>query len=972
MTVKTNLRILLLVLLALAGGAARAQYYTWGSDAPTKWSSLRAGDARVIFPDTAEAVARRMARTIEALRPVIGRGFTHGPMEVPFVVHAENFESNGLVMYLPRRVEFLSTPAVESYAMPWVKQLVAHEWRHAVQYNNLDRGIVRVLSRLIGQQGSVVGLLNMPLWAIEGDAVMMETSASSFGRALQPSFTMGYRAMGRFHDTRRNVDKWFCGSYRDYVPDHYELGYQICAYAYDRYGENIWDKVARFGARNLYMIFPTTVALGRYYDTDVETLFHRTFDDLERHWDSLPEVREQGRTLAGLEEGNHTTYRWPLAADGRTVVAHRTDYDRPGRFVAIDRRTGAEREIARTGLLSTRPVLCDGVLYWTEYRRSTLFEERVRSRLCALDLAGGRPRTLRPRNALYPVVTDRGPAWVEYTPDGRYAVCRGEERLPVPADKELHGLAWDDGTRALYALVTDDDGMWIARVDGTGLAPLTRPSYVTLSDLSASAGRLYFGSIASGRDEVHCYDLASGREYRITTSAYGSFDPSAAGGEVLCTAYDRRGYRVVAHPAADSLYHAVSPRRLPDNVVNPRRRLMETVCLDTVRLTGADSLAGAAERPRRYRKGLTLFNLHSWAPVAFDPFEVIDEHDVDLNWGATLLSQNLLSSMEAFLSYGWNRREGSLVDLGLRYNGLGPEIGVEFSYGGDRRVYALAQYDPAQGTYESQPVPAPERYRALSATLSLPLCFQRGYHTRVLTLGAGWNYSNGLVARMERIERDDEGRITNLDRIGFRRGLHKLSLSVGFSDQVQLAHRDFLPRWGYLLHAGYHFNPTNRDFSDLLSLYGRVYLPGAVQHHALRVAAAWQHSVGGYALAAGYRPLGYTSSLLIPRGFSSSEIRSDRYTAASADYQLPLCYPDGGIGSVLYFKRIRLGVGGDWARYRLPAGAGWRHIWSAGADLAFDVNFFRQPASATSTFTLSAYRPSKGGMWWSVSVGLPF
>lgn len=60
---------------------------------------------------------------------------------------------------------------------------------------------------------------------------------------------MGYRAMGRVgrdykgRRDRRNIDKWFCGSYRDYIPDHYELGYQICSYAYARYDENVWDRV---------------------------------------------------------------------------------------------------------------------------------------------------------------------------------------------------------------------------------------------------------------------------------------------------------------------------------------------------------------------------------------------------------------------------------------------------------------------------------------------------------------------------------------------------------------------------------------------------------------------------------------------------------------------------------------------------------------------------------------------------------
>ena len=147
-------------LLALAaacvlGGVrhAAAQYYTWGADAPMKWSAIRTPDVRMIYPDTASGLAARTLHYIRSVQPSIGYGFRHGPMRIPFVMHPENFQSNGLVMYLPKRVEFLSSPAIDSYSMPWYKQLVAHEYRHAVQYNNLDRGLIRVLSRLLGQQG---------------------------------------------------------------------------------------------------------------------------------------------------------------------------------------------------------------------------------------------------------------------------------------------------------------------------------------------------------------------------------------------------------------------------------------------------------------------------------------------------------------------------------------------------------------------------------------------------------------------------------------------------------------------------------------------------------------------------------------------------------------------------------------------------------------------------------------------------
>lgn len=986
-------RLLTILLLLSAVGVVRkaeAQYYTWGSDpAGLKWSTIRTPDVRMIYPDTVSDVARRTLFFIRTVQPDIAYGFRYGPMRIPFVMHPENFQSNGLVMYLPKRVEFLTSPAIDGYSMPWYKQLVAHEYRHAVQYNNLDRGVIRALSYILGQQGSTIGLLCMPIWAMEGDAVMSETAMSSFGRGLQPSFSMGYRAMGRVgrdykgRRDRRNIDKWFCGSYRDYIPDHYELGYQICSYAYARYDENVWDKVAWFGSRNPYMLATTRIALEKYYDTNVSTLFRETFDELERHWASLPQVDDSAAPLTTLPEGNYTTYQWPLPLDDRTVLVLKTDYDRPSRFVRLDTRTGAERVVCHTGHVSTRPAMADGRVWWTEYRRSKLYEQRVNSQLCYMDLSDGRPRAVAGRrNALYPTPVQGGLAWVEYNPDGRYTVVvqrdgQAETRFGTPAHAELHGLAWDDVTQACYVLVTDDSGMWLGRIDPAGVHPVTEGAYITLSNLRAGGGKLYFGSIASGKDEAHCFDLATGREYRITTSAYGSFAPvpwQDAGDSVLLTSYGRKGYRVAAQRIADSALLPVAPSKLPLDVVNPRRKRWDVVNLDTVRFTAADSLRQCGTfRAKRYRKGPNMVNVHSWMPVAFNPFDAVDEHIVDLNLGVTLLSQNLLSNTEAFASYGWNRNEGSLVNLGIRYFGLGVRLDLDASYGGNQLFYSLGQYNEQTGKYEYQHRPSPDKYYSVGLSATLPLYFQRGYHTRQLSVSTGWNYSNGMVANLDKIEWSG-GNISNIQRIGFRRGLHKLSFGLGYSDQVRMAHRDIAPRWGYTLSTSYTFNPANTHFSDLISFFGQAYLPGFAAHNSLKVAATYQTSVGGYKFPSGYAPLSYRSTRLIPRGYSSADIVSNDYTAVSVDYQLPVWYPEGGIGSVLYFKRIRLNVGGDYAQFRDVGrgGMAWRRIWAVGGDIIFDINAFRQPASATSTFKLSVYHPGSGGVWVGAAVGLPF
>lgn len=976
--------VLPLVLALVFAGAvpqrAGAQYYSWGADAPMRWSRMHTPEQRIIVPDTALGLAGRMRCYMDAVRPVIGYGFTHGPLPVQVVMHPQNAQANGMVMFMPLRMEILSMPAVESYSMPWLKQLAAHEYRHAVQYSNLDRGVVRVLSRILGQQGAMVGLALMPLWALEGDAVMMETSASSFGRALQPSFTLGYRAMGRVgRDAgaardRRNVDKWFCGSYLEYIPDHYQLGYQLNAYAYERYGENIWNRTARYAARNPYTIATTHFAFKKYYDTSVTKLFRETFDDLQRFWESLPAEESSAVPLTQLPERTPTTYRWPMPLGDTAVLAWKSDYARASRFVAIDRRTGAERHVAYTGSLSTRPAIEGDRVVWTEYRRSLLFDERVLSVAAEMHLSAPRPRarTLRSGMLLYPAFGDGTLGWIAYAPDGSYRF--EDERgsvWPVPAGCEIHGLAWDDATRGWYVLTTDDDGMGIARIDDQGLHPVRPAAYVTLSDLRAEGGRLYFGSIASGKDEAHCFDLAEGREYRLTTSAYGSFAPAPAGDRLLVTTYDRRGYSV-ASQRLDTLRFEVAPSRIPENRVNPPRAKWPTILLDTVRFAPDDSLARAASTSvRRYRKGFTLFNPHSWAPISFDPFAAIEEFELDAQAGVTLLSQNLLSSTDAFASYGWSRAGGSRYRAAIRYAGLGVRLEGNITYGGgDQLVYTFTASDPeTQEPYT--PMPSGPRRRYLSAGLnaSLPLYFQRGYHTRQLTLSAQWNYSNGLVAQYDRIERGEEG-IANLTEIGFDEGLHKLVFGVSFSDQVLRAVRDLAPRWGYTLRASYTLNPTNDNFTQLLSLYGRVLLPGAARHHSLSVEANYQATPGGVRFGQGNAPLSYRSTQLIPHGFTSASILANDYVALSANYRLPLGYPDGGIPTLLYFKRISLYAGGDYAQFR--SGGAQRRIWAVGGSLAFDFNFARVPSSGTSVATLSCYRPSEGKVWVGFSIGLPF
>ena len=88
---------------------------------------------------------------------------------------------------------------------------------------------------------------------------------------------------------------------------------------------------------------------------------------------------------------------------------------------------------------------------------------------------------------------------------------------------------------------------------------------------------------------------------------------------------------------------------------------------------------GNAEK--RFRKGLHLFNLHSWAPWDFNPFHIADENRIDISFGATVMSQNLLSSTFGYLAYGYAPDFGSRLRGGINYYGLAPKFELSFEYG---------------------------------------------------------------------------------------------------------------------------------------------------------------------------------------------------------------------------------------------------------------------------------------------------
>lgn len=947
-----NIRMILLVAFVVGAQSLYGQYYNTGqTPLDTDWRTLRGQQVRVVHPVENEYQARKLLFYMDSVRSSVAFGMRHGTRPTPVVLKNRNFESNGLVMWAPLRIEMLAVPTSDTYSEPWLKQLATHEYRHNVQLNNVNRRFVRFMSILFGQQASILGSGTLPFWFLEGDAVRMETRMSTFGRGLQPSFSMHYRAMGDDMTARRNVDRWFSGSYKEYIPSHYELGYQLVGYAETNCGVQLWDDLVAHSSKWPILITPFKLRMKHRYGLSEPALFRETFSSLAQYWDSLPAVIDSSEHIP-THETSYTRYSHPQFVDDSTLLAVKSDFDRTSRFVLVDIPSGRERVLCHTGVLSSRPDYRDGQVYWTEYRQSLLWEQKVFSQLCTMRIDDRRVHVAPlQRQVLYPtLLPDGGMASVEYDWNGTYSICWNNSRHAFSPDESIHALAYDPSTDALYFIGLSDLGMWIGAVNvATGEeSRVTQPVHITISNLRAVSGRLFFGSILSGRDEVHMIDLATMQQTRITSSAFGSFygiaDTTCS--RLASTCYDRDGYHLAIEKLTPK--ETVSATQsLPRNVVNPQRAALDVINVDSVLYTPAENARSVEQRRvTKYRQATHLFSPHSWGLFHYTLDDMGVMGDISPLVSASIQSQNLLSSCQSSVGFCIDTERNNWWVAAVNYNGLPVKLSFEYRISGNSEQMCLNRPEPDTPQYD---IPLPteswKKAQALCFTASMPMILSDGYHFRYLSPSLQYYHTNDYFF--------------NQPTESYLKGYDRMIGAVQFVDNVRMATRDVMPRWGYALKVSAVMNPTNRDFRTSVSLYGRIYTPGIWLHHSLMLRVNRQVKLGDGLYS-------WTIRDIYPRGAYSTSRNVMNYSCLSADYQMPLCYPDWGFGGLVYFRRLRLNVFGDYASFTRikyaenPSSSRTvgDMLYSFGATLHLDLNFLRMPSQATTTLSFTTAFPS--------------
>ncbi|MCJ7610941.1 MAG: hypothetical protein MUP19_01650, partial [Candidatus Aminicenantes bacterium] len=281
----------------------------------TRWQVITTPHFKIIVPREINARGQAVADLLERAYAPLSKTLAVAPQPIALVLSNQGIVSNGLVQLAPRMSEWFMTPPQSGFggSVDWLALLAAHEGRHIVQFDKLDRGFTRVAGFLFGDLGrAALTLLSTPIWFMEGDAVATETALTGGGRGRQPEFDMMIRALllsGRVY----SFDKAFLRSYKDWYPDYYHLGYLLTAYLRSRLGAEAWSRVLDGAARNSIRVFAFDRALTKETGRTVPGLYGETMAELATLWKRQLERLDisRHRTLNSRPKAYWTNYILP-------------------------------------------------------------------------------------------------------------------------------------------------------------------------------------------------------------------------------------------------------------------------------------------------------------------------------------------------------------------------------------------------------------------------------------------------------------------------------------------------------------------------------------------------------------------------------------------------------------------------------------------------------------------------------------
>lgn len=904
MLLRTGLYFILICLLPCIVSAQQ-----FGGHPPSqKWRQIDTDTVRIIFPPGIEEEAAKVATIIHRLGrttyPTIGSKLK----KISVVLQNRTTLSNGYVGLGPWRSEFYLTPMQNSFelgSIPWASSLALHEFRHVQQYSNTRKGISSVVYAIFGEQAlDLVSSAALPNWFWEGDAVHQETIESNQGRGRLAYFFNDYRAVW----AARKDYSWMKlrnGSLRDYVPDHYRLGYMMIAYAREKYGDSLWTKVSNDAVRFRGLFYPFQHAIKKHTGQSFPEFRRNAFEYFQHQAkvdsDLVAQASAKTKHFLGDQE-------FPQFIDSQNVIYVGTNYKRVPAFMIKNLETDKVREVRKKDISSDHYFSYkNGKIVYAAYVPDLRWRWRDYSEIRVLDLSNNAQKNLTTHSRYFsPDISDDAKTIVAVDVD-------------VSGKTELHLLNATDGNIEkrigtgknlvfTYPKFYEDAALVTAARNANGemallkisisngaIENLTGWSTNIIGFPSVTGDTIAFSSSRNQHDELFVF--IKEKLYQVKAgyinASTGNYQLHLAGNKAVWTSFTAVGLRMIPVANISSMLTAVDKKELalplPTFGVKSAEKIEDWYLSDTMHRYSY----------KRYPKAFRLLNIHSFRPY-------LDERDYKFS----LIGQNVLNTLQSELFFNYNTNERSKrVGADLTYGALFPWIrgGVNYTIDRSARYRTNTVY---WNEFEGR------------AGFLVPLNFSKGRYFRNLSISSDLIYNKRNFQGLYKDSFD-------------ARGFAYMRAGLTYSGQVQSARQHIYPRYAQAITLSFSRAIHKVSGTQFLAS-ANWYLPGLFPTHNLIINTAFQ---GRDTL----REVNFSNSFPFSRGYIAENFH--RMYKAGVNYHLPLVYPDWGFGNIVYFLRVRANLFCDFTRaydYNTARRFVHQDYLSAGTEIFFDTKWWNQ------------------------------
>ena len=909
-----RLLFLMLFFLPLVGAA---QFYSLGQDpGSTKWREIKSENFKLIYPQQFEGKANQFINLLENARKYDPRSLGAKVPNMPVVLHTQDITANAFSVWAPRRLELFTAPPQSSYAQPWMEQLAIHEFRHSVQLSSMNSGLTKVLGYAMGEQAAagILGLY-LPFWFIEGDAVSTETALSNSGRGRVPSFSMELKAQ-LLEKNNYSYDKAVNGSYKNYIPDYYMLGYEMVARARQLSDANVWGKTVRFVARNPYLPWAFDRGLKKSLGMNKEKLYLNTIHDLKEKW-SANEDYNREITIVSPGKRAFTRYKFPHYLNSSSWITEKTSIDDIDHFVIIH-RNGKEEKAITPGLFSSDNISLSGSghtgvmsankpgsitadnmdiqtnrLFWTEKVIDPRWQDRSYSVIKYADLKTGKWATLTHKTRYFsPSVSHDGNliAVAEVSESNKYSILlidshNGEvKKKVISSDTDFYITpSWSSDAKNIYCVILNEQGKKLVSIDiNSGkMKTLIESSSFEITSPYQAGKYVFFNAGFTGIDNIFALDVENGKILQVTNAHFGAVDIDASPDKkfLVYSDYTAMGYRVNEIPFVPENWHEFifKPAERPEGLYSAMLSKQEG---DIVISDSTSPKKEYVSKP--YHKLLHAINLHSWSPFYFNT------SNYNLGSGISFESQDVLSTMFVTLQEQFKDPNGfARSSATLSYQALFPVFNFSVERGKNISEYPTGivnnevvwkNYDYNETDY--------------SASIQVPLKYTSGATNFGIQPQVKATLKD-MVPVLTTTPSQLKGQQTTLQYQFFTYVYRKYGL------------RDLEPKWGLINSMLYGTTPfLGQQSGSIIAIEETLYLPGILHHDGFWVYMAYQERKSGLLPFGNIaRKSSFGNEIIFPRG--NPIPYPDNEVSLSFNYFLPLLYPDLSLGPFAYIKRIK-------------------------------------------------------------------